>query len=59
MGFSNNVLYQLAGTESFRAVTSGHNQYFYASEYWSPCCGLGSPNGNKLIEMVKSLEPSN
>ena len=57
MGFVNKLLYELAGEDCFRQITSGNNQLYQSTEYWSPCCGLGSPHGDNLLKHIKALEP--
>lgn len=41
---------------SFHPVTTGNNGYYSAnSNFWSPCTGLGSPNGSTLTTTLLSL----
>jgi kumamolisin len=37
----------------FRDVTAGDNQGFPASPGWDPCTGLGSPDGEALLAVLR------
>ncbi|GAA3435737.1 S53 family peptidase [Kutzneria kofuensis] len=42
----------------FRDVTAGDNQGYPASPGWDPCTGLGSPDGNALLAVLRQRLPS-
>lgn len=58
VGFINPTLY--AGQEAgFNDITSGNNDdanlgYYSAQAGWDPCTGLGSPNGNAILQLLTS-----
>ena len=52
LGFANELFYKLMGSEGFNQILYGNNQYYSAGPNWNPCTGLGSPNGNKLFELI-------
>lgn len=49
-GYINQRLYPSAG--SFRDIVSGNNGTFYASPGWDACTGLGSPDGQRLQDIL-------
>jgi kumamolisin len=50
VGWLNPQLYGLvAGTGSFRDITSGNNSAYAAAPGWDPCTGWGSPIGSRLL----------
>ena len=51
LGFLNPRLYQL-GEAPFFDITSGNNGAFSAGPGWDPCTGLGSPNGDLLLNAL-------
>lgn len=51
VGFLNPVLY--ANPSACRTITQGNNGAFEAGPGWSATCGLGSPNGAKLLEVLR------
>ncbi len=53
LGFVNPWLYQFIG-EGFRHITEGNNGVYQAAAPWSPTAGMGSPNGQKLLELFKA-----
>lgn len=56
LGYCNNLLYAQMGTDSFRPILYGNNRYFPAYGYWCACTGLGTPNGEALLEGISQLE---
>lgn len=53
LGFPNPVFYMLpANSGGFSEIISGSNGGYQAGPLWNPCCGLGSPNGNKLLGLL-------
>jgi kumamolisin len=53
VGWLNPQLYGLvAGTGSFRDITSGNNSAYAAAPGWDPCTGWGSPIGSRLLEAL-------
>jgi kumamolisin len=57
LGLLQPLLYKEAApgvlTTGFRDVTAGDNQGYPASPGWDPCTGLGSPDGNALLAVLK------
>lgn len=53
LGFLNPRLYQL-GEAPFFDITSGSNGAFSAGPGWDPCTGLGSPNGELLLNALNN-----
>lgn len=69
VGYLNPTLYQqVAGSGGLRDITSGNNDTvttssgnttgYQASAGWDACTGLGSPDGAKLLDTLKSLAGS-
>jgi kumamolisin len=55
VGFLNPTLYRLpASAAAFRDITSGNNGDYAAVIGWDPCTGLGSPDGEKLLEALRT-----
>jgi kumamolisin len=53
VGFFQPTLYGLpASSEAFRDITSGSNGAFSAGRGWDPTTGLGSPNGQNLLQAL-------
>lgn len=53
VGFLNPLLYgPLAGAPRLRDVTTGNNGAYSAATGWDACTGLGTPNGEKLLEAL-------
>jgi kumamolisin len=52
LGAPQAALYAAAG--SFRDITTGSNGAFDAAPGWDACTGLGSPNGEALLEALKA-----
>lgn len=59
VGFFNNLLYEMEGTEAISSITSGNNSMYGNDEIWPAqqgydcCTGLGIPNGNKMLEFLR------
>ncbi|WP_420575084.1 S53 family peptidase [Kordia sp.] len=56
LGFINPYLYKLIGSSAFHQILEGNNNLYVAAEGWNPCTGLGTPNGQKLMEAIDGLE---
>jgi len=55
LGFSNALLYALAPTTgALHDITKGGNGDYSADTGWDPCTGLGSPDGQKLLQALKA-----
>ena len=55
LGFLNPALYGLsAGTGALRDITSGNNGSYHCGPGWDPCTGLGSPDGGKLLDALRT-----
>jgi kumamolisin len=53
-GFINPLLYGPGGGKSVcRDVTQGNNGAYHAKAGWDPCTGWGSPEGTKLLALLK------
>jgi kumamolisin len=50
VGFVNPQLYKAPA--SLNDITQGNNGTFSSSSGWDACTGLGSPNGQKLVEII-------
>ncbi len=50
-GFINPVLYEHAAKGVLNDITSGNGAYS-AAVGWDPCTGLGSPNGQRLLQAL-------
>jgi len=53
LGFVNPSLYAMNQSKDFRDITTGSNGAFSASSGWDPVTGLGSPNGNQLLQALQ------
>jgi kumamolisin len=53
-GFLNPQLYA-SGEPPFFDITTGNNGTFSAGTGWDPCTGLGSPNGERLLALLRPL----
>lgn len=65
VGFLNPALHHLsASSKAFYDITSGNNVSssergaYQSQKGWDPCTGLGSPNGENLMNALKSLQHS-
>ena len=53
LGWINPQLYALApSANAFNDITSGDNGDYQAAPGWDPCTGLGSPDGQKLLDAL-------
>lgn len=53
VGFLNPLIYgSIAGTGSFRDITSGNNGTYSAKSGWDACTGWGTPIGTKLLHAL-------
>jgi kumamolisin len=54
VGFINPQLYAAPSTaQAFRDITVGNNGAFQARAGWDGCTGLGTPNGQKILEVLQ------
>ena len=54
VGFINPVLYGAPSTaQAFHDITAGNNGAFQAKAGWDACTGLGTPNGQKLLDALE------
>ncbi|HKV23380.1 MAG TPA: S53 family peptidase [Candidatus Acidoferrum sp.] len=51
-GFLNPLLYAAPANGSFRDITTGNNGDYKAGKGWDACTGLGSPNGQALLQAL-------
>jgi kumamolisin len=53
VGFVNPLLYAIpAAAGAFHDITEGTNGVYNAKAGWDPCTGLGSPDGQKLLQAL-------
>jgi kumamolisin len=53
-GFINPLLYAAGADATFRDITQGDNGDYKAGKGWDACTGLGSPNGQSLLQALTS-----
>jgi kumamolisin len=53
-GFVNPLLYAAPANATFRDITQGTNGDYKAAPGWDPCTGLGTPNGQSLLQALTS-----
>lgn len=53
LGFINPFLYQLIESKAFNQILIGNNNLYVGGYGWNPCTGLGTPNGEALLELLK------
>lgn len=53
-GFINPLLYAAPADATFRDITQGNNGDYKAGKGWDACTGLGSPNGQNLLQALMS-----
>jgi kumamolisin len=54
LGWPHNLLYgTITAHQALRDITSGNNGAYKASTGWDPCTGLGSPNGEAILNVLK------
>jgi kumamolisin len=51
-GFLNPVLYPRAAKNVLRDITGGNNGAYAAGPGWDACTGLGSPQGQRLLQAL-------
>jgi kumamolisin len=54
VGFLNPLLYATPEDGTFRDITSGKNGDYKAGTGWDACTGLGTPNGQNLLQSLTS-----
>jgi kumamolisin len=54
LGDPHPAFYQI-GTKAFRDITTGDNGDYRAGTGWDACTGLGSPNGQALLDALSAL----
>jgi kumamolisin len=54
VGFINPLLYVAPANGTFRDITQGNNGDYKAGSGWDACTGLGSPNGQNLLQALMS-----
>jgi kumamolisin len=54
LGDPHQALYQI-GSTAFHDITDGNNGVYTAAKGWDPCTGLGSPNGQALLNALTAL----
>jgi kumamolisin len=59
-GYLNSILYRLTTKPNangiLRPITHGENGVYHARPGWNACTGLGSPNGQRLLEVLDAGE---
>jgi len=53
-GFLNPLLYATPASATFRDITQGTNGDYKAGTGWDACAGLGTPNGQSLLQALTS-----
>jgi kumamolisin len=53
-GFVNPLLYAAPANATFHDITQGTNGDYKAAPGWDPCTGLGTPNGQSLLQALTS-----
>jgi kumamolisin len=56
VGFLHPLLYRFASQSMCRDITTGNNGAYKAGRGWDACTGLGSPDGEKLLQYLSSPE---
>jgi kumamolisin len=54
VGFINPLLYAAPEDATFRDITQGNNGDYKARKGWDACTGLGTPNGQNLLQSLTS-----
>ncbi|MFC4765608.1 S53 family peptidase [Dyella koreensis] len=57
LGDAHAALYQVNGG-AFRDITHGNNGAYQAGKGWDACTGLGTPNGQAMLQALKALQPA-
>ncbi len=55
LGDAHAAFYQI-GVAAFRDITQGNNGEYKAGKGWDACTGLGSPNGEALLQALSALK---
>lgn len=58
VGFLNPLIYPQLGGGALRDITSGTNGAYRAGAGWDACTGLGSPNGQRLLQLLSGASGS-
>src|SRR5208282_1648819 len=53
-GFINPLIYAAPANATFRDITQGNNGDYKAGAGWDACTGLGTPNGQSLLQTLTS-----
>jgi kumamolisin len=54
VGFINDAIYKAPSTaQAFRDITDGNNGAYKAGTGWDACTGLGTPNGQKILDALQ------
>jgi kumamolisin len=53
-GFINPLIYAAPANATFRDITQGNNGDYKAGVGWDACTGLGTPNGQNLLQVLTS-----
>jgi kumamolisin len=54
VGFINPLLYAAPANATFHDITQGNNGDYKAGTGWDACTGLGTPNGQNLLQALTS-----
>lgn len=58
VGWPNRKLYKSVPEQNcFHDITSGNNGTYKATQGWDCCTGLGTPNGQAILDALKTVEP--
>lgn len=58
VGWPNRKLYKSVSEQTcFHDITLGNNGTYKATQGWDCCTGLGTPNGQAILDSLKVLEP--
>jgi kumamolisin len=57
VGFMNPLFYTtLAQHKAFNDISSGTNGDFASKPGWDACTGMGSPNGQAILDALKQMQ---
>jgi len=54
VGYVNALLYSPSFATAFHDITSGNNDGYSAGPGWDACTGLGSPDGARLLQLLRT-----
>jgi len=54
VGYINPLIYTASAEATFHEITSGNNGDYSAGPGWNACTGLGTPDGEALMEALQS-----